>query len=103
MKKHVLAFAEIALLALITIGVLVAQQVQPPTGPQPFSVGIRLGLPITPAPDGKFDPMSKNVKTSSILSPLHSCGCKPSRFLSKPQTRTIVSFNPGSVRPSEFT
>ena len=37
----------------IAAGSSLAQQ--PPQGPQPFFVGNRLGLPITPAPDGAFD------------------------------------------------
>ena len=50
-----------ATLALgIAAGALLAQP--PQQGPQPFSVGNRLGLPITPAADGAFDAMSSNVK-----------------------------------------
>jgi SMP-30/Gluconolactonase/LRE-like region len=79
MKKHVLAIAEFALLAVITIGVLVALQAQAPTGPQPYFVGNRLGLPINPAPDGKFDPMSKNVKVYGAIYSAESCSYDPSR------------------------
>ena len=50
-----------AMLAIgIAAGALLAQQ--PPQGPQPYFVGNRLGLPINPAADGKFEPMSSNVK-----------------------------------------
>ena len=33
----------------------------PPQGPQPYFVGNRLGMPINPAADGSFQPMSSNV------------------------------------------
>lgn len=36
---------------------------QPAGTPQPFFVGNRLGLPINPAADGTFEPMSSNVLT----------------------------------------
>ena len=50
-----------------------AQQPAAPTGPQPYSVGNRLGMPINPAPDGKFDPMSKNVKVYGAIYSAESC------------------------------
>src|ERR1039458_1791520 len=49
-----------------------------------------------------LDAMSKNLKTSSMLIPVHCSGSQPSSSLSKPQTRTIVSFNPGQRTLSEF-
>jgi hypothetical protein len=79
MKRNLLAIAEVALLALITIGVLVAQQAQPPAGPQPYFVGNRLGLPINPGADGKFDPVSKNVKVYGAIYSAESCSYDPSR------------------------
>ena len=56
-----------------------AQQPAAPTGPQPYSVGNRLGMPINPAPDGKFDPMSKNVKVYGAIYSAESCSYDPSR------------------------
>src|SRR5690242_17636773 len=58
-------------------GMVVAQQ--PPPAPQPFFVGNRLGLPINPAPDGKFDPMSKNVKVYGAIYSAESCSYDPGR------------------------
>src|SRR5215203_4771775 len=50
----------------------VAQQT---TGPQPFSVGNRLGLPIAPAPgaDGAFEAISPNVKVYGAIYAAESC------------------------------
>jgi hypothetical protein len=67
-----------ALLALLAAGSVAAQQ-PPPAGPQPFSVGNRLGLPINPAPDGKFDPMSSNVKVYGAIYSAESCSYDPTR------------------------
>ena len=50
------------LLIAVAVSALVAQQAPAPAGPQPYFVGNRLGLPINPAPDGAFNPMSSNVK-----------------------------------------
>jgi WD40 repeat protein len=58
------------LLLAIAAGPLPAQQA--PT-PQPFFVGNRLGLPITPAPDGAFEPMSANVKVYGAIYSAESC------------------------------
>jgi hypothetical protein len=61
--------------ALLSLGAipraLLAQQ--PAQGPQPFSVGNRLGLPITPAADGAFEPMSPNVKVYGAIYSAESC------------------------------
>jgi hypothetical protein len=46
---------------------------QQPQGPQPFSVGNRLGLPVTPAPDGAFEPISPNVKVYGAIYSAESC------------------------------
>ena len=63
----------------MAVGVLVAQAPQAPAGPQPYSVGNRLGMPINPAPDGKFDPMSKNVKVYGAIYSAESCSYDPTR------------------------
>lgn len=49
-----------------------AQQ-PPPQGPQPFFVGNPLGMPINPAPDGTFQPMSSNVKVYGAIYSAESC------------------------------
>jgi hypothetical protein len=69
-----------ALLIGMAAGVLMAQApAQPPAGPQPYSVGNRLGMPINPAPDGKFDPMSKNVKVYGAIYSAESCSYDATR------------------------
>jgi len=70
--------AAATLIASLAAGTLAAQQ-PAPTGPQPFTVGNRLGLPIAPAPDGKFDPMSNNVKVYGAIYSAESCSYDPSR------------------------
>ena len=56
-----------------------AQQAPAPAGPQPYSVGNRLGLPINPAPDGAFNPMSSNVKVYGAIYSAESCSYDPTR------------------------
>jgi hypothetical protein len=58
-----------------------AQQPQPPAGPQPYSVGNRLGMPINPAPDGTFTPMSSNVKVYGSVYSAESCSYDSGRGL----------------------
>jgi hypothetical protein len=47
--------------------------------PQPFFVGNRLGLPITPGTDGSFDAMSNNVKVYGAIYSAESCSYDPAR------------------------
>jgi hypothetical protein len=68
----------VTLIASLAGGTLAAQQAAP-AGPQPFTVGNRLGLPIAPAPDGKFDPMSSNVKVYGAIYSAESCSYDPGR------------------------
>ena len=80
MKRSVLLMTGAAtLLVGVMAGVLMAQAPQAPTGPQPYSVGNPLGMPINPAPDGKFDPMSKNVKVYGAIYSAESCSYDPVR------------------------
>lgn len=69
----------VALVIGIAAGVLMAQAPAAPGGPQPYSVGNALGMPINPAPDGKFDPMSKNVKVYGAIYSAESCSYDPTR------------------------
>jgi hypothetical protein len=64
---------------IIAIAAASAQQPPAPAGPQPFSVGNRLGMPINPAPDGKFDPMSSNVKVYGAIYSAESCSYDETR------------------------
>jgi hypothetical protein len=74
-----LAFAAgaVTLITHAAAGAAFAQQ--PPAGPQPYTVGNRLGLPIAPAPDGKFEPMSNNVKVYGAIYSAESCSYDPAR------------------------
>lgn len=76
--KRVTVLAGAALLAVgIATGALLAQQ--QPQAPQPFFVGNRLGLPINPAADGTFEPISANVKVYGAIYSAESCSYDPAR------------------------
>ena len=80
LHRHALTLAT-ALLASATL----ASAHQPPApspvpaSPQPYFVGNPLGLPINPAPDGKFAPMSPNVKVYGAIYSAESCSYDPVR------------------------
>ena len=68
------------------VGILVAGMVagaslaqQAAQGPQPFAVGNRLGLPVMPAADGAFNPVSSNVKVYGAIYSAESCSYDPAR------------------------
>ena len=64
--------------ALAVAATLNAQQ--PATGaPPPYMIGNRLGLPINPAPDGTFNPISPNVKVYGAVYSAESCSYDPDR------------------------
>ncbi len=73
------------LASAVTVTALVAtpsaQQPAPaaPATPQPYIVGNRLGLPINPAPDGAFNPISPNVKVFGAIYSAESCSYDPQR------------------------
>ena len=46
---------------------------QPPQGPRPYAVGNALGLPVNPAADGAFEPISSNVKVYGAVYSAESC------------------------------
>jgi len=78
-------FTGLALLAGFALGTAVrsatAQQAPPaaPAGPVPYFVGNRLGMPINPAADGMFNPMSNNVKVYGSVYSAESCTYDPVR------------------------
>jgi len=78
MTRLALTAGAVTLIASLAAATLSAQQ-PAPAGPQPFTVGNRLGLPIAPAPDGKFDPMSSNVKVYGAIYSAESCSYDPTR------------------------
>ncbi len=80
MTRTALSLTGTAALSIgILSGSLAAQQGPPPAGPQPYFVGNRLGLPINPAPDGAFNPMSSNVKVYGAIYSAESCSYDPGR------------------------
>ena len=60
----------------VVAGASLAQQAQQP---QPYAVGNRLGLPVTPAADGAFEPISSNVKVYGAIYSAESCSYDPTR------------------------
>ena len=69
----------LAIATLIISSNALAQQPQP--SPRPFSVGNQLGLPVEPAPDGKFDGTSSNVKVYGAIYSAESCSYDAQRDL----------------------
>lgn len=68
--------------AAVTSAVLVGQQPPAggaPQGPQPYTVGNRLGLPMAPAADGTFEPTSSNVKVYGSVYSAESCSYDATR------------------------
>ena len=59
-----------AMAAIVGTAPIAAQQ---PQGPQPYSVGNRVGLPVTPAANGAFEPVSSNVKVFGAIYSAESC------------------------------
>src|SRR5262245_4912597 len=72
-----LSLAAAALAIGLAAGISFAQA--PPQSPQPFFVGNRPGLPITPAPNTTFTPMSSNVKVFGAIFSAESCSYDPGR------------------------
>lgn len=82
MTRSTLITAASALLVGASAGLLVAGQAAgqaPQAKPQPYFVGNRLGLPINPAADGAFNPMSDNVKVYGAIYSAESCSYDPQR------------------------
>ena len=75
--KRITVLASATALLVAAARELPAQQA--PATPQPLSVANRLGLPVTPAADGNFDPISSNVKVSGAIYSAESCSYDPDR------------------------
>jgi hypothetical protein len=67
---HRIALVATALSAAFAPRLALAQQT---SGPQPFSVGNRLGLPVMPGADSAFRPISTNVKVYGAIYSAESC------------------------------
>jgi SMP-30/Gluconolactonase/LRE-like region len=78
MKRVTFIVSAAALIAGVVAGALLAQQAQ---GSQSFFVGNRLGLPVNPAPDGTFEPISSNVKVYGSIYSAESCSYDAGRGL----------------------
>ena len=88
MTRGTWVIGAVALTVGVAAGTLTAQQApapapapaaQAPAGPQPYFVGNRLGMPINPAADGTFNPMSSNVKVYGAIYSAESCSYDPTR------------------------
>jgi hypothetical protein len=77
MKRITWLVGSAAMATGLAVGALLAQP-QPP-GPQPFSVGNRLGLPVAPAADGTFNAISSNVKVYGSIYSAESCSYDAAR------------------------
>jgi hypothetical protein len=77
MRRTTVLVSTAALAIGITAGAGWARQ--QPQGPQPFFVGNRLGLPVNPAADGKFEAISTNVKVFGSIYSAESCSYDPQR------------------------
>jgi hypothetical protein len=64
-----------ALLVGLVVPAATTVRAQQPTapGPRPYTVGNALGLPVTPAADGRFTPISSNVKVFGSVYSAESC------------------------------
>ena len=72
-------FMPLGLAFALVFGVATVGLAQQPPAKQPFFVGNRLGLPINPAADGAFEPMSSNVKVYGAIYSAESCSYDPVR------------------------
>ncbi|MEQ1757529.1 MAG: gluconolaconase [Vicinamibacterales bacterium] len=81
MKGRFLATGAAALALALSTATILAQAppAQQPQAPQPFFVGNALGMPINPAADGVFNPMSSNVKVYGAIYSAESCSYDPTR------------------------
>jgi hypothetical protein len=65
--------SQVSAVALIIGIVPTLSLAQASQGPQPFAVGSPLGLPVTPAADRAFEPMSPNVRVYGAIYSAESC------------------------------
>jgi hypothetical protein len=65
--------------SVLALGMSTASFAQQQAPPQPYFVGNPLGLPINPAADGTFEPMSSNVKVYGSVYSAESCSYDPVR------------------------
>jgi hypothetical protein len=73
--------SQVSAVALVIGNVPAGSRAQEPQRPQPFVVGSPLGLPVTPAADRAFEPMSSNVKVYGAIYSAESCSYDAGRGL----------------------
>jgi len=78
MKRILLSLTALTFVLALGVRGVFTQQAAPSARP-PFTVGNPLGLPIAPAPDGVFHPMSTNVKVYGAIYSAESCSYDPTR------------------------
>ena len=78
MKQITFIASAVALVTGLIAAAVLARQAQ---APQPFFAGNRLGLPVTPAPDGAFEAISSNVKVYGSIYSAESCSYDAGRGL----------------------
>lgn len=70
--KRVIAAAAFVVMPAVSLAQL-------PQSPPPFVVGNPVGMPVTPAPNGTFEPVSNNVKVFGAIYSAESCSYDESR------------------------
>jgi len=86
-----------AILSLLIGAATTAAGAQQPSPPRPYTVGNPLGLPVVPAPDGRFNPISANVKVYGAIYAAESCSYDRDRGLIVVPSRGV----PPSVRAND--
>ena len=79
MTRTIVTAGALALGVLYLAATSAARQQPAPAQPEPFFVGNGLGLPINPAADGSFAPISSNVKVYGAIYSAESCSYDASR------------------------
>ena len=87
-----------ALLSLLIVAATAARAQQPPPPPpRPYTVGNPVGLPVIPAADGRFNPVSPSVKVYGSIYAAESCSYDGDRGLIVVPSRGV----PPSVRAND--
>ena len=89
-----------AILSLLIVAATAARAQQPPpppAPPRPYPVGNPVGLPVIPSADGRFRPISPNVKVHGSVYSAESCSYDSDRGLIVVQNRGV----PQTVRAND--
>ena len=77
MTRMTLLVGSAAMVTGLVAGAVLAQP--QPQGPQPFTVGHPVGMPVSPAPNSEFKAISSNVKVYGAIYSAESCSYDPER------------------------